>query len=76
MYVENMPEQMYFETDVLMDLNPKSVPRNIARSMFMDDGRSTRGIGLRRFGEEVGLAYTYSRGHDSIKGEKEIHYWG
>jgi hypothetical protein len=26
MFVENMPDQMYFETDVLMDLIPKSVP--------------------------------------------------
>jgi hypothetical protein len=52
MFVEIMPDQMYFETDVLMDLNPKSVPRNTARSKFVDDGRSTRGIGLRRFGEK------------------------
>jgi len=62
---------MYFGTDVLMDLNPKSVARNTARSKFVDDGSSTRGIGLRRFGEEeVGLSYTSSRGHDRLKGEK------
>jgi hypothetical protein len=66
---------MYFETDVLVDLNPKSVPRNTVRSNFVCDGRSTRSIGLRRFGE-VGLSYTSSRGHDSLKGEKEKHYWG
>jgi len=76
LFVENMPDQMYFETDLLMDLNPKALPRNTARSKFVDDGRSTRGIGLRRFGEEVGLSYTSIRGHDSLRAEKEKHYWG
>jgi hypothetical protein len=65
MFVENMPDQMYFETDVLMYLNLKSIPRNTARSKFVDDGRSTRGNGLRQFGE-VSLSYTSSRGHDSL----------
>jgi hypothetical protein len=69
-----MPDQMYFEIDVLMYLNLKSVPRNIARNKFVDDGRSTRGNGLRRFGV-VSLYYNSSRGHDSLKGEKEKHYW-
>ena len=36
--------------------------RNTARSKFVDDARSTRGIGLRRLGEEVGLSFTASRG--------------
>ena len=66
-----MPDQMQFVAAVPVYLYVKDFSIYTERRQSPDDGRSFRDITLRCYGKEFGLTYTPSRGHDSLKGEKE-----